>query len=82
MSRPQAPALVAHGTEVGGKSKMASRGGFLVKDSALRSRHPIRYHSQPKVQKKKKKKKPEWDVSRKKLSSSLSVTRTILAENL
>ena len=43
---------------------MATRGGFLVADHNIRPRHPVRYLASKQTKPtKKKKKKPEWDVS-------------------
>lgn len=45
-------------------SKMATRGGFLVGDHNIRPRRPVRYLASKQTKStKRKKKKPEWDVS-------------------
>lgn len=43
---------------------MATRGGFLVGDHNIRPRRPVRYVASKQTKStKRKKKKPEWDVS-------------------
>lgn len=54
---------------------MATRGGFLVGDrNIVRPRHPVRYVASKQTKStKRKKKKPEWDVSTRKLAKTVGI---------
>ncbi len=59
---------------------MAARGGFLVGDrNIVRPRHPVRYVASKQTKStKRKKKKPEWDVSTRKLAKKAAIYRCTL----